>query len=511
MKTITPISQSLFMAFLFVCLFSMNSFSQTDFKLSEYVNPDYQWHSLDLDFGLTGNNSFDKSIFLDEYNSERTNNSFSGNLNTRYYSVKNSAYYQGSQTCFLNFSANGNGQKDALRGSTPVYENKQKSNAQNLLLGINSTNRFYNNRKRYFEANLLLSGSLNHSKSTIDYISGLKPYPYVYETQNNGNGLSVSIPLLVGTGRIEAVQDARLAVYIFDDLSKSGNLIKTPNNDEILAFSKYITETKNQRFFDSRIRKIAEITAIDSFLTVNGLKAKSDASYYTLLNDNWDNSNGPVRNAGHRFSIGLAPDLRTSFNEISNYHYDTINGSDEQSFTNKDNTRLNSWGLDAVAGYVCEKPINLYWQRTTEISLNYSLFNSNSLAKSYADDILTDEQKVTTNQPNAGIVISQAYGYYPNSRTDIQFGGSAGIDQYWGDSKRNDDPNIFSNQTIINGRLFLGGHYYFSPQLRFTVYISEQYHYSNQTIKETTTDPEQNLKKNIFGSFINAGLTYSFF
>jgi hypothetical protein len=161
------------------------------------------------------------------------------------------------------------------------------------------------------------------------------------------------------------VQDARLAIYILDDLAKSGDLKRTPTADETLAFSQFITQTKNQRFFDSRIRKIAEITAIDSFLTVLDLKAESNASYYTLLNDNWDNANGPVRRTGGRFSVGFMPGIDLYYNESRTYLRDSLNNPDViESYTNRSTNQNDSWNMDAIASYAWDKPVNLYWQHT---------------------------------------------------------------------------------------------------------------------------------------------------
>ena len=335
MKTIRHFTRLFLLSLFFTGLLTNSLQAQTDFNLSDYKNPDYHWRSLDFRFGLNGNNSFQKNAFQNNEVNKDYQNTFYGNLNTRYFSVRNSQTYQGSQTYWLNFAANSNYNKSVSDNSI-ASESSQKYNTQHLALGANSLNRYYNEKKRFFEVDLNFRGELGNSIRKIE--SGEEIYPYNYKYHINDYQVSASLPLLVGTGRIEEVQNARLAVYILDDLQKAGDLTRIPEKEDVLAFASFITETKNQRYFDSRIRKIADITAIDSFLIVKGLKGQSDASYYTLINDNWDYAAGPSRSSGRRFSIGLVPGLGTLFNEWMFYNRDTLNSSAFET-TNKNNNQ----------------------------------------------------------------------------------------------------------------------------------------------------------------------------
>lgn len=508
MKTMQYSAKVVLLLGLFTCLFTFNSIAQSDFNLSDYKNPDYQYRSLDFGLGIAGNNSIIKSEFVDYYTDKNNNNSFFGDFRTSYFFTKNSEFYQGSQAYHLNFSAYGSKNKSEASGST-IYESTSKANSQNMSLGVYSSNRFYNSKKRFIETNLDFSG--NFGNSTNNRTTSVKTYPYNYKNQYGDYLMSASIPLLVGTGRIEEVQDARLAVYILDDLLKSGDLTKTPDKDEILAFAKFITQTKNQRFFDSRIRKIAEITSIDSFLTANGLKGQSDASYYTLINDNWDNSNGPVRATGRRFSIGITPGFSTEFDKSIGYSVDSTSSTALSYLKSKNTDQMDSWNLDATAQFVCEKPINLTWQRSSSASLGYSLYNSNSIYKTYNDDVQTGELKESDKSPNLSFGITHSYGYYPNSRTSIRFGANAFLQQYWHDLKTADGINVHNDETNIVGNLFLNCNYYFSPQLRFSVYINEAYQFTKEIVNGTEGNPNDIIKENYFTSHINASITYSLF
>ena len=55
------------------------------------------------------------------------------------------------------------------------------------------------------------------------------------------------------------------------------------------------------------LRKMEEIEKVDSFLQAKGIITLADARYFTIVNDNWDYAQGPVRESGKRLSAGLVP------------------------------------------------------------------------------------------------------------------------------------------------------------------------------------------------------------
>ena len=76
----------------------VKSFSQDQFRLSDYKNPDYRWKQLELGVALAGNNAYmyqklEKSDVEDRFNSMN----FSSDAGIRYYATKNSLHYQGFQ------------------------------------------------------------------------------------------------------------------------------------------------------------------------------------------------------------------------------------------------------------------------------------------------------------------------------------------------------------------------------------------------------------------------------
>ena len=71
MNTSKPTLVKIVLIFANVFLLSWNSFSQDQFRLSDYKNPEYLWHKLDLNLGLSGFNNFTKQE-IDHGTKEKT-------------------------------------------------------------------------------------------------------------------------------------------------------------------------------------------------------------------------------------------------------------------------------------------------------------------------------------------------------------------------------------------------------------------------------------------------------
>jgi len=507
MNTIKKFLKAFILLSAVICISSRISLAQEQFRLSDYVNPDYKWKQLDIRFGLGGNNSFNKQEIEYGTSEKQKNYQMNSDLRADYYATKNSRYYQGFQN--FRFSGNVSSSSYGETDLTEDLENTRKSNIQSIVIGAQTVNRFYNEKNRFAEIDLDFLGQLRNSAG--EYSADQETYPFIYKQTSYSYMVSASLPLLIGTGRIEEVQDARLAVYILDDLNKAGDLKRVPTNDEILEFSRFITSTKNQRFFDARIRKIAEITAIDSFLTVLDLKARSDASYFTLLYDNWDNSAGPVRKTGGRFSVGLMPAIDLYFQKFQEFYHDTLNNPGLiESYNYERTTQDDSWNLDVVAGYVWEKPANLYWQHSVNTSVAYSLYYEQMKSKVYFMDTLTSEQNSRLNSPNIKLDIGYTIGYYPNSRTNIKLGIITSYNQFWGEEKKTDFEDRDAGKIIVNNDLVLSCYYYISQQVRFSIYIISAYSFNKENQIQPGDDYGYEITHDLQNT-IGASITYSIF
>ncbi len=496
----------IYLVLFFVGLLFASSQAQIDFNLADYKNPDYRWQALDFQLGLDGQNTVINYDYDDDFKTKQSNNSFLGNMEASYHALKNSIHYQGVQHYSLYFNANSSKNKrtQGSSNSESVYQNY----GQILALDAFSGNRFYNNKRQFFEVNLNFYGRLENDLQK--HSDDSENYPFRYKDQIKTYQADLNLPILVGVGRIEEVQDARLAVYILDDLLKAGDLTRDPDKEDILAFASFITETKNQRFFDSRIRKIEEITAVDSFLIARGLKGKSDASYYTLINDNWDNASGPQRSAGRRFSIGLVPNISTYQKGRWYDLRDTLNATTIET-QYKDMDQIETYGLDVAAFYNCEKPINLYWQQSVAAQIRYLLMYELNSIEYYEDGTLLLDEKENINSPGGRLSANYSLGYFPNSRTNLTISAYGSLTKSWEKQTIDQEPEFSVDKPSLYGRLSLNCYYYFSPQLRFALNIAESYQNQSYKYGDEAPDGLYGMDFSYFASRIVASFTYSIF
>lgn len=510
MKTIKQSLAIILAIFSIIFLSGQTALAQDQFKLSDYKNPDYRWHQLDVGFGLAGNNNFDRQKVENGVNKQQVNSGINNNLQADYNGTKNSSSYQGFQDFGLSTSF-GSSRLNYEDLDDPGQQNKEIIRRGELSLSFNTVNRFYNQKKMFLEADL--SGYGSFGRTSQNYSAQEEALPYNYKNTDEQYELYASVPLKAGFGRIEEVQNARLAIYILDDLRASGDIKIAPIDGETQAFADFITQLKNQRYFDSRLRKIAEITSIDSFLTVRGLKAESDASYYTLINDDWDFANGPVRSAGGKFSVGVTPTFGYSFHENEYFQRDTLFDPDIiENTSNLNNSRSDRWAIDFNTGYIFEMPSSLYWQHTFVTSLSYELYRNTYKSKEFDYDTLTTESSLETDSPRLKFGIGYKLGYYPNSRTQISLGINSNYVQQWGTQiqNENDENSNDIGQILVSNNIQLNCYYYISPQLRFTLDITSAYNFT----KDNQSQPEDvtgDRFEHQFVNRINAKLTYSIF
>jgi hypothetical protein len=508
MNAPTKTSIVIFAASLFM-LASFQGSAQESFKLSDYKNPDYTYRMLDFDFNLDGYNS----IFKDNFSNDLYNSSaftrFNASLNPTYNARKNTARYQGFQTARLEIAPAW--AYDRNTNESPVFqENVSKSGGSSFDFSAQSTNLFYNQKQQFVELGFNLQSEIGFGKTKKESLP--TSYPFNYKTTNQGSLFSIGIPVAVGMGRIEEVQDARLAVYILEDLEKSGDLTRRPDADEILELAHFITSIKNKRYFDQRLRHISEITAVDSLLDAMGLKAKSGASYYTLLNDNWSHSAGPVRSSGSRLSFGFSPTFRFQPSKHIDYFNDSIaNQFQLSNYKNElDETRTVT-GLHLYAQYALEKPINLYWQNSTYFSAGYSIWKEEVKTKSLANEVVIKDETIKDTSRRLYISASNTVGYYPNNRTSIRMGAYAAYFHSFFEYPEDDnDAYSFSPSSISAGISALAD-YYVSPRLRINITLQSQASFRTEKSKPVGPDEEQKVQRNRLSTNLTAGFIYSIF
>ena len=464
-----------FAAFFFIFAIQLNA--QQNYKLSEYVNPNYFYHSLGFTANLNANGNLTYSKLDNSSWFKNNTSSFGGNFGISYYQIKNTARYQGTQNVRIYY--NGGLSKTFSSDHYSPADNStstQKYNNFNTEFDYSSTNRFYNSRKQFLEIVPEIVLGFQGFRHTSDY----NPITYPFNSKNltKSNNVSFGLSFMVGTDRIENVENARLAIYILNDLQKSGDVKKDLSNAQVDQLARFITKLRNKRFFDSRIRNIASVTSIDSLLTSMGIREHSGASYFMILNDDWNYANGPIRQSGHRFAFGVTPGY--SNNHVKMTRDDILNSSSPSSSQTISTNKAQLSTFDIGAYYYLEKPVNLTWQHSTIVSLGYELekqVNNNS-----TDPVQSSDYKTTVYDPNLHLSLERIYGYYPSSRTNLALDFK--ISGLYSMENQKDTTEMKNNQLKLSASVFLKGNYYFSPQLRLNLNagVSDNYQHLDNNI-----------------------------
>lgn len=485
-------------------LFAQNvSCQYDDFDLSEYKLPYLKRQQLDLSFNLNPRSNSQTSDNIDNltnqnYKSKYSNRYLYYNFNASYNYFLNSNKYQGNQNITLNSSLDNTKIKEPYDNYKYSYFNSD--------LKINSNNRFYNGL-HFIEVDF--SGGVEFdSYQRKNYNTDNSP---VSDYKTYSPAVSVSVPVYIGTGRIEPVQDARQAIYIFDELLKNGRLKSTPGKEEILKFARRISEIKNKRFFDSRLRTIYEISAIDSFLQSNGLVTDADALYFTTLNDYWMNTGSIIRYSGTRFSVGVKPVFYNNSQKIT-YH-DTVNSTIIQTMENRDLNR--TWSAAGTFRFNYEKPINLYWQNSLSANFDAGIENYLETDDIISGQIVPPQIKLKHQYPFVETVWSYKLGYYPNSRTYFNLNVSALYHREFGNEETN-SPDMKYKVDDKYGSISpgFGCYYYVSQRFRIAVNYNYQFNYESNSRKSTSDSPTEIdylQKQNNQNHAFTATLQYSLF
>ncbi|PKP30030.1 MAG: hypothetical protein CVU00_13995 [Bacteroidetes bacterium HGW-Bacteroidetes-17] len=444
----------LFFGIVLTLFVSIQSIAQTDtFNLSDYKLPELKRHALEFFFDLSGSSYYHR--FLDSYHASQHYSStlkdqsqYSVNMYFIYNSYLNSMKKQKeSNASFYLFSQIDNNKNDSR------YIRKSFDFAPSFY--YSTANRNYYKPKRFYEFGIDFKYNFDkyRTQATINEVLGDK-FDDIY------HNINIFLPLKAGKGRIEQVQDARLANYLLVELEKQKRIRPTKNTQEIIDLAEFISQLKNKRFFDSRLRRIYELEELDSYFKSNDFILNADSRYFTTLSDFWAYGDGPIRNSGKRFSVSLYPGYYS-------IHYNRkING-----ITNTENS-LNAYLLNAGLEFKYEKPINLRWQNTIDV-IGYTGIMEGNVKGQYPTD---NKLRI----PNLQIGYFQKFGYYPSTRTDATFSYSLRYINYFG--KSDTDKNIVGYES--NGLAVTSGlsiNYYISPKFRLNITAHLNYYKDDST------------------------------
>ena len=429
-----------FLILILLSLYEISFAQLKDFNLSDYKLPDLKRKALETNFNLSGNNYY--------YNGTEKvgSNDYNSNVLVNYNHYLNSAKYQRESDFGLDFRSNFQNRKnnDKLLNKLSNFE---------PLLYFNIENRKYFQTNKFYETNLNLS--YKYGKNTGYYRNDITNSESTDKLQTHS--LLAYVPVKLGIGRIEQIQDARHAVYLFEELSKIDRVSSEKTDKEIIEFAALISQLKNKRFFDSRLRRISELESIDSFLLNHKYLLESDVKYFSTLADYWDFGNRPIRYSGTRFSGVILPGY---------YFYNYNNPGDGLSFYNG-KYNLSALLLNSGFEFKHEKPINLLWQNSLDLNGYFGIIEGRLNDKSNSkNDVLRI--------PNVQLEFRQSIGFYPNTRTDVSFGYSVKYVQLF--DKTDLDNEIFGVEGRgIKTSADLSVNYYISPKFRLNMASSVYY------------------------------------
>ena len=454
------------------------------FDLSKYKLPDIKLNRLDLNLNM--------DHIKDNYSTEITSiakyrsisNTLDGTLNLDYFHFRNTDRYQGNLEIILDI------EPSLFNMESNGYKTRNNNTVGSLT--INSANRFFNTNQYFFEADPSLILSTGTTRRYHDYST-------TQSEKDNSDDFTttVSLPVSVGHGRIEPIEDARLAIYILEELNKAGRISALPSENVVLEMARVISRIRNKRFFDTRIRKITELQVIDSFLVANNVISSHDINYFAVLNDNWDYAGGPVRKSGFAVSAGINDNLT-----LDKSRQETIITGNSTVKNNSDNNKYDIGGFLRI---VYEKPVNLYWQNSfyIETTLNREFVRD-------PNDKASPVYNYETNMFRTDITYS--WQFLPNSRTSVGLSLSGYYQYFYGD-KNSGTSNGNYHQTTNNIGVYpaLNIYYYISPQMRIQFTPSFTINQSGSSSKYDNGDPDTKAAMHIYHHDISVHFIYSFF
>jgi len=406
-----------------------------NFDLSKYKFPDYKRHELELYFNSNGSSDSYYSVIPatgnydgTKYDSSRSN--FNSNLrldyNFKYLSRKQIENHTLSFSGDINYLKNKN------------EEEITKEFQPQLHLSAVGYKRTYLTEDRYFIEGIY--------ETYVDATS--KKITYTHLDANDdlkSNSFRLSAGVGAGIGRIEQVGDLFQGYYMLEKLQQQNSLSRESRAEDIFEFARQISKLKNKRFFDYRLRRIEELQALDSILHSQNLIEHSDISYFATLNDYWSYGSFWERKSGRELKINLSPEVSRSYSHSESYSESPIK------------TNLVSKIL-----FDCSKQLNLNWERNIHINLiNTTLLAKNGdVPDSYPGNLI-------------GTNTSFGYGFFPDSRTRLQFSGKySGYENLYYEGE-----NVTKNW-MNNFSLNFEANYFISPQLQITGNFSGNYWFS---------------------------------
>lgn len=431
-----------------------------NFDLSTYKFPDYKRHQLDFNFNSNGSKTSWSDYVFDsdglKHNVDYQNSSGNSYLDLTYRTLKSTR--KRLENISVNLNASTYFSKSVNETGTGKFNN------QSVNLEFSAIERYYLKENSWFvEVNPNFNFSLWAANDK---------YPTTDKFMSSGNNFSVNLGIGGGIGRIEDVTEFWQAYYILEGLKKHGLLDGNPSLKDVTDLATLASQLKSKRFFDFRIKKMEEMTALDSMMRQSGFVEHSDIAYFNIMNDYWSFANVSTRSSGKILKVMVTPMVGHRF---ENPYFD-------------ENRTLNSTYLNSGIYFECTKQINLFWERN---------FNLNLSNKTTIDTDETSFYKLPENY----LKLNSTFGYsfYPSFRTIIRTYLNYNAYQY--SHLLNQSNTAYLKSWSTNLSLNAQVKYYISPQLTFQGNFAANYVDQKQSISQ---------KNKLYLSY-NLGFTYAIF
>lgn len=453
-------------------VYSQTQLDSTDYDYAAFRFPDIDRKALNAQFGLFGTASKFEQRQLTTPNENRQS-AFANNLNLSYSRFRNAEKLQALRLVSFGQSFSSSRNKTGLNVTT-----LDRRTRLNVNLAINDLHRHYYKPQRFWAYQLLVATTFQNSNQRRD-----NP---VITDKSWAFDLNASLPLTIGKGRIEPIDDVFIANFMMDDLMENGILNADFSQEQLFSLGQVMAAARNQRIFDTRRQRIYELTQLDNWFKENGLaESKSDMLYFTTVADNWLFSFRNVRSAGERFALGAAP--FALFNHFRNFAPGISKGH---------------FGVSVFGEYDNERPINQFWQVEKRARAGVEYLNN----PVDAGDGLYNEWLRPFAEASLG------YGYFPNSRTIVLADASLRYEYYMGA----DDNVLDFNYHVIQPEIRLEATYFINYQFRITGSLNGSYFWSSDN-EDGAVSPSFELPFSLnsgnagFNFSSNVSLLYSFF
>lgn len=310
------------------------------------------------------------------------------------------------------------------------------------------------------------------------------------EIKTNMKGIDEDLSLGFGKGRIEIVDDAQMALFIINDLKAQGLIDGIPDAETVNEFARLITELNNQRVFDSRRKRVYQLTQIDKFLREKAIVSVTDIRHFTTINDNWLFAFSPARSSGSNWYIHVISSAEVG-------KMDQTNESTTSKTINENNYRL--LGIGPRAGYENFKPINLNWQQNLGAYISWQVQKNKEKMKSGTNGSIS-EYKTDSKNEHSELGVFYGIGFYPTNRTRF----NTTIDMKLGHTKIRDLTPVDRRISVLPSIIF-STDYFISYKTRLHAGFTLLYRYQEYKYLNMPSSHDRSVQANL-----SAGISHFF-